>query len=380
MTRFKKLSFLILALSLALWPAISRAADFKSGNDIVLPSDETIAGSLYAASSNITINGEISGDLIAVAKDITINGRLDGDLLAVAQNITVNGEVNGNVRVAATKLEINGQIARNVNAIATSINVGPQAKIGWDLLVAAPTVNIQGIIKGGVDADSTDLSFSGKIGQNLNFRGKNANQKLNITGDAIINGDLYYNQNTKLSIADSANIGGKSQALSSQAKKKDWTKTAWSIIYTIFAMILVALVINAILKKRMSKYLNKIEEKSGNSFLWGLLIIFALPLLSLLLSFTLIGIPLAIMMLLSWIVLFFLGKIITAIYIGDWIIKKTKKDKSRAPLVIAALSLGVTISWLLFAIPYIGSLISLAASAIGLGALILSERPEKNIQ
>jgi hypothetical protein len=99
----------------------------------------------------------------------------------------------------------------------------------------------------------------------------------------------------------------------------------------------------------------------------GLIIMFVVPPIALILLFTIIGIPLALIMIAWWIIATYVTKIFTAILVGKIIIKEISKKNDTK--LIWSLIIGVIICWLLFAIPFVGWIASLIAVWFGLGGL-----------
>jgi len=361
-----KLSLIIGGL-LILSPLCVSAADIKSGDNVYLPPQETIEGNLYAASNNITIDGEIKGDLIAAAQTIIVNGRLDGDLIAAAQTIIVNGEVNGNVRLAGNSAQINGTVARNLNFIGNALDINKNAKIGWDLMSGANNINIAGLINGNVYGNGNNIVLSGVVGKNLEFIG-NKNSGISLSSEANIGGDLNYSENIKILKKDGAQISGQTKLIKNKEKAKN-KHYFFSIIYKILAAIIIGLIIIFPGKKIINALYDTAQKNPWASLGWGMLILLATPTLSLILIFTIIGIPLAILGFLVWFLVLYLGKIISAIFIGKAVNKILNKEKEKSLLI--PLLAGVTIAWLLFSIPFIGWIISLSATCLGLGSLIM---------
>src|SRR5687768_5697981 len=64
----------LIAIALLALGNFALAAEFRSGKDVTVTSEETVKDDLYAAGETITIDGLVEGDLIAFAKDIIING------------------------------------------------------------------------------------------------------------------------------------------------------------------------------------------------------------------------------------------------------------------------------------------------------------------
>jgi len=362
-------TFAILAFIL---PSSVSAAELKSSENLHIPQGETIDGNLYVASNSIVVDGDIAGDLIALSKSITINGRLEGDLIALAQNITVNGEINGNIRSISNTATINGSVARNVNFIGNSLNIEKTAQINWDLLTGALKTDIKGVIKGNVYGNSETVSLSGKIGKNFNFSNYSNAQVINIGPEANINGNLYYNEDTNIVIAEKANIAGDTEIIKKETKDQGKTsRSIWSFIYKIFAILVIGLVVISLGKKHIPELNLLIKEKTGKAFAWGFLASLITPLAAIILIFSIIGIPLALIILVLWMILFCVAKIVIAIFVGKYLLTKLNKEKDSDKNIIFALIIGVVILWLLFAIPYIGWLFSFLAGSLGLGTILL---------
>ncbi|MDD2681144.1 MAG: polymer-forming cytoskeletal protein [Patescibacteria group bacterium] len=369
MTKIVKLFMATFLLGLFIIPISVSAAELKSSENLYIPQGETIDGNLYTASNNIIVDGDINGDLIALAKTITINGRLDGDLIALAQTIVVNGEINGNLRSISNTATINGSIARNVNFVGNNLNIEKNAQINWDLVTGALNTDIKGTIKGNVDGSSDSISLAGKIGKNFNFSHSSQAQKITISPEANINGDFLYSEGSYLNISEQANITGKTESIKKEnTDKKDTTRKVWSFIYKIFAVLVIGLVLSTLGKKHLINLSKSLKENINKSLTWGLLTSLIVPLVAIILTFSIIGMPLALILVIFWITLLCLGKIIIAILVGKYLLDKFSKNKQNFTL---ALIVGVIILWSLCVIPYLGWLISFVASSFGLGAILI---------
>ncbi|MGE5425536.1 MAG: bactofilin family protein [Bacillota bacterium] len=368
MTKAKSLFIAFLAL-LAI-PAAASAAEIKTQNSVYLPSGQTVDGNLYAAGNNITIDGEIKGDLIAAAQTITVNGRLEGDLIAAAQTITVNGEVNGNIRIAANSARIEGPVARNVNYIGNSISIGKEAKIGWDLVTAAVSTDIAGTIAGNVMGDGDSVILSGKIGRNFDWYGNREGRTITLAPEALVNGDLKYFESSNLTIQEGATVAGSIAKKEWKPAEADSSGKLWGLIYSIFAAIVIGLVIIKPGRKIAKQMIELMQSKAGTTIISGILSFLAIPLVCLMLAFTIIGAPLALILFALWLIMFWVGKVIAAIFLGQAIVKRISRNDDSDRQLTFGLVIGCIIAWLLFAIPYIGWLFSVVATCIGLGAFL----------
>jgi len=90
------------------------------------------------------------------------------------------------------------------------------------------------------------------------------------------------------------------------------------------------------------------------------------PVLSFLLLFTLIGIPLSLLILSGWLIAVLSSRVLVALYLGKTLIKKTNFKKES---LMSALILGTALSWLVFHLPLVGWIFNLLAVCWGLGVL-----------
>jgi len=347
-----KVQKILIFLALILFPLGSaKAMDTKTGDSIYISKDEIISGNLYAAGNTISVEGLISGDLIAVAQTVNVNGRVEGDIIVAAQNITINGEVGGNIRVAGEIININGSVVRNVNAFGADVIFGKDSKIGWDAYVASSNLEARGDIEGGISGKAEQALISGKIVKDVNLT-------------------LYNENNTPITITESAQLDGKINQEFSKPNNVSWLAVwAWAKVYAIFCSLIVGLVLIYLTRNTTKKILKHIEDEPKKTLGPGAVILFIFPLITLFLLFTVIGIPLALIILALWLIFIYIAKIFSALIIGQVILKKLiKKDKIN---LIWPLILGTIICYLLFSIPFVGGIFSLIAIFIGLGGIYL---------
>jgi cytoskeletal protein CcmA (bactofilin family) len=375
----KQILKLFLVLTLLVMPlTLAHASNVQTDSSIYVGKEEIVGGNFYAAGNTITIDGTVSGDLIAAAQTITVNGRVEGDIIAVAQEIIINGEVGGNVRVVGASAVLNGPVARNVNFFGTKALINDKAHIGWDVYVADNVTEIRGVIDGNLNGYTSQAVIAGKIGKSLDLTFNDqtiSGQSLVVSPGAVVNGDLTYTAKNTASISSQANISGKIQQRPVAAKVNSGWFVAWlwSRLFEIFAALVVGLVLIFPGKNLTNQVLVKIQDTPAKVFWPGLLMLVAVPPISLILIFTIIGLPLALIITTTWLILIYLAKVTSALLLGQLILKKLSSATEWKP--IWPLILGVLISWLLFSIPLLGWLLGLIAICFGLGGLWAVSRP-----
>ncbi|MCX6795559.1 MAG: polymer-forming cytoskeletal protein [Candidatus Falkowbacteria bacterium] len=364
----KKIPFFVFSLIILLsLPAAAKAFSVESRDNIYVGKNETVDGNLYAAGQSITIDGTVNGDVIGAAQTITVNGTVNGDVIGAAQAFNFNGDVKGNIRAAANYLNINGSVGRNLNAFGAVTVLSQNSHIAWDALIFSNTTEVRGIIEGNLHGGVSEAVIAGKIGHDVDLKidNKKASNALTIDKEAVIAGNLNYTSANNANIESQSSIAGQINRSQPEHQSFDWNAFIWWKIFGIFSALFIGLAIWFLWRNGVEKSLRSIKEKWGLNLLNGLIILALIPVASVILIVTLIGIPLAAILLLLGLVFFFLGKIISAIFVGHLLLKFITKKK----YPVGALVIGVVVVWLFCAIPFIGWLISLAGMIMGGGAL-----------
>jgi hypothetical protein len=83
-------------------------------------------------SDSVPKNQVVDQNLILSGDTVTIDGTVNGDVLAVGRNVELNGSVNGTLVILATDALINGFVASSLYNGAITVVVSPEARIGRD--------------------------------------------------------------------------------------------------------------------------------------------------------------------------------------------------------------------------------------------------------
>jgi cytoskeletal protein CcmA (bactofilin family) len=145
---------------------------FLSG-DATVVIDGTVNGMLFTAGNAVEINGTINGDVVAFGSVVTISdtGKVSGNLFTGAQTINLEGEVTGSTFAgsAAMNVKETASVDNNLYYGGYSLATEKGSAIGKDLLVAV----YQAIISGDVARDARiaggAVELNGTIGRNAVF-------------------------------------------------------------------------------------------------------------------------------------------------------------------------------------------------------------------
>jgi len=314
--RMKRL--VLIALIFVLLLPNAQALQMLSGDQVSV--DSPVDDDIFAAGGTVTINAPVSGVVIA-GGDIIINAPVSGDVFAAGGQIAVNSDVEGKIVAAGGDIDLSGD-AKNAVIAGGTVNIHPTTVISRDAAISGGTVSNAGTIVG-----------------NLTVRAEN-----------------FYNTGSAGSVDFKKNGGlqGLQQLMNT-----------FSILMTIGFLIL-----GIILLKVFPAQFFSVEEEVRNAPVKNTVVGFALIIVSVilifLLSVTLIGFPVALIMGMLFIIALMLAGLFVSFALGRTIVDVLKFETNDVLIFV----LGFIILSLLFRIPYAGWLIGIVALSLGFGALI----------
>ena len=418
---------LMVMLTLTFVPA-ANAFESRDGGTITIGVDEVINDDLYVTAESLILNGTIKGDLIVFGKYAEINGVVEGDLLGAAQNIIINGEVKDDVRAGAAAIILNekAKVGSDFIIAAYSVETKKSSLIGGSAVGASAQALYSGEIVKDMKHVASSVSLQGSVGKNVNVEVGSKDDQMPFTPAQFIQ-DLPPVPTLKpgLTIGDSAKIGGSLTYTGSavanipesvisgevthllpkvetdqpsdgtvntpQAMAVSWVLDNLRLLVTLIILGLLLVWLFPVLIKRP---IDSLESQPLPSLGYGvvsyllfwvatfvllLAIIIAAVMLGILtlggLSAAIIFIGLAVLMMLITLFLLvtaYLTKLIVGYWAGHWVLSKIKPDAANNPYW--SLIVGVAILVILVAIPFVGWLLSVVITCLGLGSLFLVAR------
>ncbi len=359
--------------------SIVHAQEMQSGNHVLLPQDAVVDQDYFAAGESVTIAGTVNGDVYIAGGNIDVTGTINGDIFAAGGTVNIRGTVSDDVRVAGGQVLISGAVGKSVTAMGGSITIDDSASIDGSLVSGAGNLVVYGPIARGATIGAGTVQLGSSITGNV-LAGV---EQLVLTPDAVIGGDLTYYSDTEAQVQQGAVVEGEvtMKALPvDQEKMNERTEEAeramntagivTRILYllSLYVMGTIFLLLIPEATKKISGY---IAASPWNSLGMGFLILFLTPVLLLVLMMTVIGIPLALILLAGYLIYMYLSVLFASYLVGEKAIGYISK-KEYSPFLI--LLVGLFIYGLLISIPLIGWLVSFVAMLAGMGALILVKR------
>lgn len=362
-----------LILVLVLFSSTALAADFrlpsKSGN-IDLGQEENLEN-LYTAGNIVSINNNIKKDLVVAGNIITINGDIEDDLIVAGGTIIIKGNVGGTVRVAGGNLIIEGNIGEDLIIAGGNISISRNSIVQGDLVLGGGNVSIDGKIMGDAKLGGGQITINNEIGGEVNAK----IDKLVLASQAKINGNLIYKSPKEAEMNNGAVVIGEINFTQVEAVSRDgWNKSRILGIISAWFLLKMLMFLTAgfVLFYLLKNYTDQVVKESFSKF-WpslgfGFAVLFLMPILSIILFITIIGLWLGILVLLAYILMLILSMILAPIIFGAWLIKIWKKQ-DMIEISWQTVVLGVVVFCFIKLIPFVGWIFGLIFILLALGSL-----------
>lgn len=342
----------------------SEATVFHSGRNVSVPQDSTVKDDLAAVGRRIDAAGKTVGNIFLLGAWVNLSGTSSRSSFVAGRTIMVSNSTGDDLMAAGADVDISGKVANNAGIAGGQVTWATPARVGRDLHIAGGSILVQGDVGRNLTVAGGDVSIDGKIGGNAVIRATS----LTVGPDAVIKGNLTYDGENRPSIRPGAKIMGKT-VYHHLSMARTHTSGAWNFagwLLSLFAALLVGLIVTAIAPRSADETADKVLMMPIHSVLIGFIVLVMVPIASIVLMLTVIGIPLGLITLIAYLISLYVGPIFVGLAIGRSIFRGQHRPNGRLYL---DLIVGLVILWLLCALPVIGGLIKFLSILLGLGSL-----------
>lgn len=369
--KFYKVAIIGLLLGL-LVPVVVFAQDWEiAKGSRVIRQDETVSGDLYFSGDYLEISGVVQGDLLVFAREVKLTGIVEGDFLGlVGEKFTVEGKIGGDLRGFAQQLEIGGTVAETMTAAGLQGEFAPTAQIGKGLIGKFHTVKFLGNVVGSTSITGyVQTELGGKIEGSLELRGVPAtwNETMEISGDVNdYTGNTDTSQVNRIKLGGDYRIHQDTEALVKLRKQFFLLSLIWFMGCLLMAIILYKLFPRTVWQLSEPNF-----RRLQLNLLKGLAAAFGIPLLIVLLIISRVGIPLAILLSLGYIMVLLFSNVILCLWSGRLIFAKTRFNQKRYGVMLILIG-GLVLSFAGM-IPVVGLILPVVAFGMAVSFI----QPEK---
>lgn len=361
-------TIILALLFLSIITPTAHAIKIMTEDNIVIAEDEIIDDDIIIIAENIHIKGTVEGDVVAIGLSIINDGTVEGDLIAIGSSINIKGNTGDDLITAGETINIDGPTIDNMIALGSKITIFKDTKITRDsIIVAAEKANIDGTMQRDAKIYGKNIVISGNINGNATVK----SDRLTILSSSIIDGSLNYTGPEEAVIENTDSVKGKT-IYQKTVKQHKLTplETLKNKINGIVALLFVGIILICFMPKLTENGEKAIRNKTMASALVGLVGLIVIPIISFMLIFTIIGLPIALIAMALYLISIYISKIFVSIALGGLIRAQIKRTKNQA--MVASLVIGVIALEIIFMLPYIGGIAVLTTIMLGFGAIMLA--------
>jgi cytoskeletal protein CcmA (bactofilin family) len=364
--RFTIAAFVLLGVVLSVsWARTASAQSFHTGTNIVLNKGGTIDSTVFAAGQTVDISAEVNGDIFCAGQTVTINATVHGDVICAAQTLTINGHVDGDVRLVGQAVTIGATVGGSATIGGQSFTLESAGSIDGDATIGSSSANFNGSVGRDVVAGGENVTIAGTVGRDVTAAGN----ALVLSSTAAVGGNLEYTSDNSVQRATGATVAGKivHKTPTHDSNTKYGAVLGFGIawfIYWLLALGFTALIAALLFPRVLQVVSNRALERPWQALLVGFLANISAPLVVALTAASVIGIPLAFMLGLFWLLVLLTSGLFFAFYIGRLVMRGTQ-------YALLTMLVGVAILLTVSFIPVLGLLALLATLWMGSGMVLM---------
>lgn len=362
---------LMLAAALAAASTPAGAQESEAGPAVTVPAGDVRDGDLYAAGEAVRVLGRLAGDLVAAAQRVLVDGQVDGDVFAAARTVDLRGLIGDSTRVVGDQVTVNSTIDGDLIAGGNRLQLLEGAVIRGGVAAAASSLEIDGTVERDLRAAAGELVLRGTVRGNANLIA----DRLELAPDARIEGDLDYRTRMPLSPEAAARVGGAVRYEEPIDEDDDAAgRAARSFLFWTWqagAALLAGMLAVALFRPLMRQLAATIAGETTLGALLGFGAFLIVPVGAAVVMLTLVGLPIGLIAMLLFSAALYVAKLPVAVWAGDQLLARAGRSGASP---YAAMAVGILALYLLFEVPWLGGLFWLAATWLGLGAMVLSGR------
>jgi hypothetical protein len=350
----------------------AKVIDREPGEAYILPESETINDDLFLSSDQITINGTVNGDIYAIGRLITITGTVNGDILVAGGTLLIDGAtIKDDIRIAGGNVDISKtQVGDNVTVIGGNISI-TESTIAGTVATLGGVVSLDSSIGRNLYGGVGTMVLLGSVGQEVSLGA----DSLMVGENTELEGGLNYYSTRDATISETASIGGditknNPHGVDRSASKLSQFDSGMSV-YLFLAMLLIGSIFLHLFPHQMRLISENITVSPKATIGWGLVIFLATGPALLLLIITGIGIPLAFILGMMFMIELLVAPVVIGVILGQFLTKNIGLFQTSA---LMQLAIGIAAYYLLTAVPILNIFVWIIARLITLGGIFVYKK------
>jgi cytoskeletal protein CcmA (bactofilin family) len=344
------------------------ALELRLDQDTRIGAGETLAETLVASGEEVRIDGLVEGDVVAWARRVTLSGRVEGDVFVFARELVISGEVTGGVIAVAEQIRVEGVVSRSVYSLAERFHLESAGRLERDATLFGDRIHLEGSVARDAVFGGERFELGGKVGRDLEVLHAH---RVALLDGARVAGDIdaMISDDSEIELDPGAVVLGDVNTTSHSHAEAFFAAYRRPGFYLFFAIQLVASWILGVLLYMLWPQLFSGHVATTGAFLrsmgWGLATLVVTPFVLIGVGFTIVGIPLAVLGLFTWVTAIYVADIAVGALIGRALLQPDASVASFARALLVGLGV-IVVGHLL---PFLGGAVGWVSLLLGMGLL-----------
>lgn len=353
-------------ISLMIWPMASHAAEFRTDSSgSIIISEKDSPKDLYTTSGNVTVNANVMGDLVAAGGTVLVNGNVEDSLFVGGGTVTIRGQVGRHVRVSGGTVTISSKIKGDLLVAGGTVEITSDANIGGSLYASGGTIHIDGTVVGETKISGGEVTLGGNLTGTTTVQAS----KLQVSSSAVLSGDLWLTAPLPADISQGAVIKGQTHYTVTPVEPFLRQFASISLLLQLLGAMILGWLIWRFWPKTTESLVGHALQSPFPTLWLGLGVLVLTPIILIILMVSLIGLPLAFVLGLIWMLAIAIGSIVGKIIFGSWLVRLVTKDRS-SHVDVQIIVIGILLLALLRYVPFVGPLVAFIFFLLGFGTVI----------
>jgi cytoskeletal protein CcmA (bactofilin family) len=342
---------------------------------------------LYIAGGTVSINAPVYGDVIIAGGTISINDTIMNDLLLAGGNVTINSFVADDIRCAGGELHIQKNIGGDLVVTGGRVEIAQGVIVNGGLITGGGNITVNGTINGDVRVGAGTFTFNGVGNRNFECHADKLIMNGTVVGSSVLaareiiiqndasfsNNVRYWNKAGKLDFKQSIKNGNAVFDSSLKFAGNNWYYLGHATVLGLIWYLLTVFSFILLIQFLFASTFKKAGHNTGHSLLkslgLGFLFFIGVPVAVVLLLITIIGVPIGLIVMASYVVIVLLATIITSLVFANWYNDRFGYNWGYWKIVSSAMAMFILLKLVSFT-PFLGWFIMIVVACIAFGSLI----------
>lgn len=335
---------------------------------------------VYTASGEVRTSRAVAGDLFAAGGRIIVEHPVGSDAALAAGTIEVRAPVADDLRVMGGSITVDSKVGGDLVAAGADVALRPGAAVVGTADLSAANIVVEGRVDGALRARAQRIRVDGEIRGAATLEG----EQIELGPRAKILGPLAYTSTAGLTRAEGAIVSGPitreagppGRAARPGPNGEEPGLQSGGLVLMYVALLAFAAAFTLLMPKFTDGAASQLRRAPWAALGIGIVSLVALPVACALLFVTLLGIPVALMLMALYPVLLLAGFVVGAVALSRLAVSAAGKPAAQAKggSRLGMLALALLVLVLLGLVPVAGAMLLCLLALAGLGAGVLQVR------